>query len=278
MPNIKKVLFPVDFSPQTAGAARYVEAVAGRFQARILLLHVVSHGERILADELLPIRHRQLDEFLNSELRYFDTEKLCVVGDPAAKIVEVADEWRPDIVMMPTHGLGLYRRLLLGSVTAKVLHDLDCPVWTDVHAETAPRLEDIHFRRILCAVDLLEQSRAVLDWSTFLCDEYAAELGIVHAVPAVEADPMVHHLDTEFTSILIGEAKEKLTALQKEAGTDAATFVQAGDPAKVVACAAQQFNADLVIIGRHARAGFSGHLRQNAYSIIRGATRPVLSI
>src|SRR5581483_4838609 len=109
MPSIKKILFPVDFSPQSIGAARYVEAFAGRFQARIQLLHVVSNGERILAEELLPARQRQLDEFLTTELRYFDTERVCVTGDPAEKIVEAADAWSPDIVMMPTHGVGLYR-------------------------------------------------------------------------------------------------------------------------------------------------------------------------
>ena len=278
MPRIKKILFPVDFSAQSTGAARYVEAFAGRFEARIKLLHVVNNGERILADELLPIRQRQLDRFLIDELRYFDTEKECVIGDPAEQIVEIADEWAPDLVMMPTHGLGIYRRLLLGSVTGKVLHDLDCPVWTDVHSDQAPPLEDIHFRKILCAVDLLEQSRSVLDWASFLCDEYDAKLGIAHAVPPVEQDPLVHHLDTEFIATMIAEAKGKLAALQFEAGTNAETFVQAGDPAKIIACAARRFGADVVVIGRHARAGFSGHLRQNAYSIIRESERPVLSI
>ena len=40
-----------------------------------------------------------------------------------------------DLIMMPTHGYGRFRALLLGSVTAKVLHDADCPVWTAVHRE-----------------------------------------------------------------------------------------------------------------------------------------------
>jgi nucleotide-binding universal stress UspA family protein len=278
MPSIKKILFPVDFSPQSTGAARYVEAFAGRFQARVRLLHIVNNGERILAEEILPSRERELENYLTEELKFIDTERICVVGDPAEKIVEMADAWSPDLVMMPTHGVGLYRRLLLGSVTAKVLHDLDIPVWTDVHAETAPPLEKIHFRRILCAVDLQEQSRPVLDWGAFLCDEYAAKLAIVHAVPAMETAQAVRYLDEEFTSSIMADAKGQLADLQREAGTDAVTFVEAGDPSKIVACAAQKFDADLVIIGRHARAGFSGHLRQNAYAIVRESARPVISI
>jgi nucleotide-binding universal stress UspA family protein len=279
MPTIKKILFPVDFSPESAGAARYVESFAGTFQARIKLLHVVSNGERILADELLPSRQRDLERFLTEELRYFDTEKLCVVGDPAEKIVEAADAWSPDLVMMPTHGVGLYRRLLIGSVTAKTLHDLDCPVWTDVHADQAPRLEDIHMGRILCAVDLQEQSADILDWGAFLAEQYAAQIGIIHAVPAIEPDLVARQLDREFVATLAADASARISELQNETGVYACeTFVESGDPAKVVECAARRFRADLVVIGRHARAGFSGHVRQNAYNIIRDSTCPVLSV
>jgi nucleotide-binding universal stress UspA family protein len=278
MPSINKILFPVDFSVQSRGAARYLEIFAGTFEARIKLLHVVSHGERILADELMPIRRGQLENFLSDELRYFDVERLCITGDPATKIVEVAKDWGPDLVMMPTHGLGVYRRLLLGSVIAKVLHDLECPVWTDVHAEQAPRLEDIHLRRVLCAMDLLEPGRDILEWASFLRDQCSTEIAMVHAVPAVEPDALVQHLDTEFVATMIAQAKGKLAELQNESGIQAETFVQPGDPAKVVACAAQRFRADLVILGRHARGGFSGHLRQNAYSIIRDSVCPVISV
>jgi hypothetical protein len=54
-------------------------------------------------------------------------------GDPASIITEYAARNRVDLIMMPTHGYGTFRSLLLGSVTAKVLHDAECPVWTGVH-------------------------------------------------------------------------------------------------------------------------------------------------
>ncbi|MGA8595805.1 MAG: universal stress protein [Bryobacteraceae bacterium] len=46
-------------------------------------------------------------------------------GDPAAAIVKCAQAEQVDLIMMPTHGYGPYRKFLLGSVTAKVLHDSD---------------------------------------------------------------------------------------------------------------------------------------------------------
>jgi hypothetical protein len=35
------------------------------------------------------------------------------------------------MILMPTHGYGPFRQMLLGSVTAKVLHDSKCPVLTE---------------------------------------------------------------------------------------------------------------------------------------------------
>src|ERR1700676_749757 len=136
MPQIRKILFPVDFSESCLGTARYVEALARQFEAEIMLLHAVAMGERTPAEKeekLLPRRQAQLDAFLADELKYFTTDRACAVGDdPAEAIVDEAREWGADLVMLPTHGLGFFRRHLLGSVTAKVLYDLNCPVWTSV--------------------------------------------------------------------------------------------------------------------------------------------------
>ena len=71
MSQIKKILFPVDFSASCQGAARYVEAFAGRFEAEIMLLHAVSMGEHNLAEELFPRCEAQLAAYLTDELKYY---------------------------------------------------------------------------------------------------------------------------------------------------------------------------------------------------------------
>jgi nucleotide-binding universal stress UspA family protein len=279
MPTIKKILFPVDFSARCAGAARYVEALAGRFDAEIMLLHVVENGTNTLAQELHPARKIQLDAYLADELKYFTTQRVCVAANDAAQtIIDTARSWQPDLVMMPTHGFGLYRRLLLGSVTAKVLHDLECPVWTDVHSEQAPALEEITCRRVLCAIDLEDQSACVLSWGALLAGEYQAELRIVHAIPAVEAGVPGRSFDTEFVSSIAAEAKSRIAGVQASCGTKASVAIEAGEPAKVVTDIAREFAADLLIIGRHNNTGVGGHLRQNAYGILRDSPCPVISI
>jgi len=276
MPKIEKILFPVDFSRSSVAAARYVEAVAGRFEAEILLLHVIAMGEHNLAEDLRSGRQTQLDQFMADEFRYFNTQRVCVTGEAAPEIVACAKRWDADLVMIPTHGLGTFRGLLIGSVTAKVLHDLDCPVWTSVHSETAPPLEQIHCRRVLCAVDLTDRSHSVLEWAAWLAGEYQAELGIVHATAEMPSDSYGWSLAEEFSQALSDRAKTRIDAFQAGPGTR--VFVNAGAPARVVSQAARDFNADLIVMGRHSGTGIAGNLHRNAYAILRVSPCPVISI
>jgi nucleotide-binding universal stress UspA family protein len=281
MPLIRRILFPVDFSASCLSVARYVEFMAGLFEAEIMLLNVVGMGDGglTLAEERLPRRQAQLDAFLADELKYFTTQRVCVTGDdPAPEIVAAAERWRPDLVMMPTHGLGIFRGLLLGSVTAKILNDLNCPVWTSVHSETVLPLEQIHCRRILCALDLADRSESVLQWAATLAAESEAELGIVHATPELSAAYAGWALEQEFANSVSQQAAERIEKLQAAAGTAARVFISGGDSAEVIAGAARDSDADLLVIGRHDATGIAGYLRQNAYAILRDSPCPVISI
>jgi nucleotide-binding universal stress UspA family protein len=279
MPRIKKILFPVDFSDSCYGAARYVEAFAGQFEAEITLLHAVTNGERVLAAEFLPQRKEALDAFLADELKYFTTRRLCVVGDPTAALLDTAASWNPDLVMLPTHGLGYFRRHLLGSVTAKVLHDLKCPVWTSVHAEAAPSLEKIHCHKILCAVDFGSNNLAVLQWASWLAGEYNATLGIVHAASEIGTSVEAWTVAEELQQAVLERTAQQVAALQARAGTAAAeVFIRPGSPATTIAATARSWGADLLVIGRHVSEGLTAQLFQSAYGILTESPCPVVSI
>ena len=126
---LKKILFPVDFSEQCIGAARYAEAFAGRFDAELTLMHVITHAHY---NDLIPESptdlRRRLDSFLTKELDYFRVRRVSAEGDPAAKIVSHAIREHFDLIMLPTHGLGDFRRFLLGSVPNKISHHAPCSV------------------------------------------------------------------------------------------------------------------------------------------------------
>jgi hypothetical protein len=75
-----------------------------------MLLNAVDRGEHAPADELRPRRQQMLDSFQADELKYFTTHRIYRLGEPAAIIAEMVQKWRPDLLMMPKHGLGLYDR------------------------------------------------------------------------------------------------------------------------------------------------------------------------
>ena len=271
---INKILFPVDFSESCRAAARHVEALAGRFEAEIMLLHIVTPGEHTLAEELLPMRRRELDDYLANELKYFTVQRVCEIGEkPAATIIEKAERWDPDLIMMPTHGLGTFTRLFLGSVTAEALRQLKCPVWTTVHAEVPVPLEDIHVRKVLCALDLSDRSPYVLEWAAALAAEYQACLGIVHATQPMPQPLISVGLENELNRSVAAQAREEIDRLRFTAGIQQTpVFIETGPPAEAIARAQKNFHADLLVIGRHQ----SGP--EDALAILRDSPCPVVSI
>ncbi len=260
--QLKRILFPVDFSRRSRGAAAFVEALAGRFEAELILLHVIEPAtyNRTLADEP-QITRQSFQDFFGRDLDYLRVRTMVEHGEAARKIVECSAAERADLIMMPTQGLGIYRRFIIGSSVAKVLHDADCPVWTGVHLEDAPPLEKVHTERVLCAVDLKRPSARVLEWASQLAKEYQAELTLLHVTAA--PDP---------------GAASTLAELERSVGSNAKLQVREGDPAKVVAETARDLRADLLVIGRRAEIGLRGRLEVTAYSIIRDSPCPVVSV
>lgn len=261
---IKRILFPVDFSARSRGAGVYVEALAGRFDAEITLLHVIEPPTYNSAlHEAPPIQPADFDKFFGADLRYLRVERLIEYGEAAAKIVEIAVEREADLIMMPTQGLGRFRRLILGSNTAKVLHDADGAVWTGVHLEDPIPLEAVECRKITCAVDLKPSSVVVLEWARQLAGEYQAELTLVHAAPDAASQ---------------SKARERLEDLAAKAKVKASFMVDHGQPSKVVARLAGCAEADVLVIGRRVEPGSSGRLEATAYAIIRQSPCPVVSV
>ena len=71
-----------------------------------------------------------LQDFAREQFPDIKCRAIMEDGDPATIIDGVAQRDGIDLIMMPTRGLGTFRRLLLGSATAKVLHDVSCAVFT----------------------------------------------------------------------------------------------------------------------------------------------------
>src|SRR4051794_24356761 len=151
MSSIKHILFPVDFSDQNFNVAPYVACMAQRYGARVTLLHAMElptaaypawpvYGAAIDLQGMEDDRRLRLESFQQSVFEPVDTARVMLEGDPAWRTTEFVEKENVDLVMMPTHGYGPFRQFLLGSVTAKVLHDVKCAVWTSAHVPGGPAL------------------------------------------------------------------------------------------------------------------------------------------
>jgi len=196
--------------------------------------------------------------------------------DPASAIEEEVKRGGIDLVMMPTHGHGVFRRLLLGSITTKVLHDVSCAVWTGSHAALAASHPAFPYKSIVCALDLTEEAAAVLSGAVALAGAWTASLHIVHTV---ETPPAAYEIDYgPFRKALMEAAEYVLREVRTKAAVDAPISVESGPVADVIRERVAAYHADVVVTGRgHAHDGAS-RVRSVLYEIIREAPCPVLSI
>jgi nucleotide-binding universal stress UspA family protein len=285
MHRIRHILFPVDFSERSDGAAPFVAAMAAKHDARVTLLTAahanyaggLAGAPMIDPQTILEAVQEQLDGTYAEEFAGLQVNRVTVPGEPAREIIDFAAADEVDLVMMATHGRGPFRQLLLGSVASKVLHDAHVPVWTTAHSGEAPDRVHLAMRKVLCAVDSSPASVELMRWASGLCKTLGAELRLVHSVPGMEAWPE-QDLGPEFEATLRENARKTIQDLAKAAEVDAPIAVGTGTVPDVVREEAVKTGIDLVVIGRGVLQGTLGRLRTHAYGIIRNAPCPVLSV
>ncbi|HXJ44814.1 MAG TPA: universal stress protein [Bryobacteraceae bacterium] len=287
--GFRNILFPVDFSERSHAAVPHVKAMAERFCAAVTLLHVVegpaawaiANDGGYYVEFDMPRLLKEMDErlaaFAAVDFPSGAVTRMVETGDPGTSIAQLAKTWGTDLIMLPTHGHGLFRSALIGSVAAKVLHDAHCPVWTGAHLEKTPVAKHREIRTVMCALDLEEGSLDLLRATARFATECKTGVYIVHAVPGTRARPDMY-FDVPLETFLKDNARREIAKLQKEAGTAFGVCLEAGGVSRVVHDACEHHNADLVITGRGAIRHFAGRLRTHAYGIIRDAGCPVLSI
>jgi nucleotide-binding universal stress UspA family protein len=256
----------------------------------VIVVHVVEPPQYPVGPEQLAeiaedstLRHREasaeehLHDFVKQEFVDIPTRLLVYRGDPAATIVRIAHSEQVGLIVMPTHGYGVLRRALVGSVTMKVLRDADCPVFTGVHLNDTGTMAVPEFHSMLCAVDLGPQSLQILKWAGQFASSFNAGLTVMHAVPEVSHSG--GYINPEVESRVSKQAVERVEALLTEAGiTGQILIAMDNDPAHAVCGLADRLHSSLVAIGRGSPSGVTSRPRRHAYEIIRHSSCPVVSV
>jgi nucleotide-binding universal stress UspA family protein len=287
MLKIQKILFPVDFSASCDAMGPFVNRAATMLAAKVTLLNVLepsAAGFEPLARPVPDIEEDRkkcacdrLKSYLSSEFPVRKTPRLLALGEAAAQISTIARERGFELIVMPTHA-GVFRRMLLGSTTAKVLNDADSLVLTTQHAETiSPR--GLEHREWVCTIGLGADSGRVLRCASALAETVRANLTIIHAIPAAERGlPVQLDLEERVESVEKRAARKRIEELQRTLGSHARVLIVVGPVKDALAQAACRLHADVLIMGRSSQPGAQGRLRDLVYAMVRDAPCPVLSV
>lgn len=139
--DIHTIVVPVDFSPCAEKAFAWALAVAEKWQARILLLHVVSlpvpapvvmgvhvHLTSLEATLLEDAKAKMRELLARSQNKAVQVETKVVRGHPVAAICRTAEQTQADLIVIGSHGRTGLRHILLGSVAEQVVRYATCPV------------------------------------------------------------------------------------------------------------------------------------------------------
>jgi nucleotide-binding universal stress UspA family protein len=286
--DIRTILVPTDLSERSERALEHAAALADHFGAKLLCLHVIPPAPNEyqllgkgtapeLSSENIREVERRLHTLARSAVPHGEVETLVVAGEPAHRIEKAAQERTADLIVMPTRGHGRFRRFLLGSVVAKVLHDVECPVMTGVHFDEEPVFRGAPYKTIACALGLrnLAHSGKILRWSADLARSWQASLHVIHVPPSIDWSAGEWFPDE--TQQLVKEAsREKLEALMTDVGCEAKMHTDGLEAAPYAAEVVRQVGADVLVVGRSAEHGLLGG--GDAFAIIRESPCPVISV
>lgn len=283
-PKIASILFATDFSPCARRALPYALTLARQHSATLHLVNVVGPTPLIgpLGAPYAEVEH-QNDEAMHElkllgespEIKGVPHEYSVYRGrvpEVLCRLVRVHDV---DVIVMSTHGRHGVRHFVVGSVAEEVFRHAACPVLTigpGAHAE-APNAGN--FSTILAAVDLSSGSDRVVDYAATFAIANNAKLVLFHATSEPEqATDSATYLDEK-----VATARAGLLQMKARASCPADICIKIGRPAEMILQAAEDRNADLVVVGAHRGVKLAAHNPWAvAHEVICAAPNPVLTV
>jgi nucleotide-binding universal stress UspA family protein len=211
-----------------------------------------THGERIIkeAEEFAA----KADSRLRSEFPEWNVKSRVITGTPAWELIDAANDWKADLLIVGSEGRSAIERFLLGSVSKRVVTDSRCSVRV-----ARPRVEkDEDAPRIIIGVDgspAAEQAiyavgqrvwRDAAEVRLIAVDDSTPPVQILSRLP--QAAGMINSYfqkrDSR-VSAMLEWATNELNAI----GLKTSVLQEKGDPKKVLLEEALKWNADSIFVG-----------------------------
>ena len=298
MVEFTHILCPIDFSETSIRALTYATAFTSWYEGQLEVLHVVP-----LFEDTVPSADRgssgDPDVLATREVIIAATQRALQEAGAAAvtptiraqkgrvhKVIADRAQAQPaDLLVMGTHGRSGFNRLLLGSVTEKVLRSVHCPVLTVPPAAPAMTAAAVTFKHILCAVDYSPSALGALRYALELGRQADGCVTVLHALEYMDPEEPCEHVDFDIRTRrrhFIDHARQRLHA---QVASESTTWCEIQETVaidrayKAILQHAVDAKADLIVMGAQGTAGLELMVYgSNTQHVVRAATCPVLTV
>lgn len=261
--QLKRVLCATDFSELSNRTVSFGIALAKTFSAGLFVCHIIDlpfaamNGEVQLdpieqQDRMKAYAREQLSQLFENES--VDWEPLVSIGHTADEISRIADAKQIDLTISATHGRSGLKRLLLGSVTERLMRTLSCPLLI-VKDDKDTGKTVFPPRRILVGCDFSADSDLAFQYGLAMAQEFESELHLVHVVEP----PVYQYVSlTDVSSgrysreVMMDELTEKLEYMvpfEVRNWCDLTTTLKEGKPDEELTRYAEINEMDLIVLG-----------------------------
>lgn len=288
---IERILCPVDFSEFSARACDYAFSLASHYKARLFVQHVVElwrHPSASFAttavqygdfcDTCVADARERLQDFLKDrETSGVCAERVVQKGLAIDSILSMAQREAVQLIVMGTHGARGLDRLMLGSVTDRVLRHAPCSVLAVHRATKAPAISDagngLDLREIIFCTDFSDHANSGFDYALSVANEYHAHLTVVHVLEGIS------RLHSTESSAKAETCLASLVGAHHVDGANITPLVRAGRAYREIAQLACERQADLVIMAVRGRNALDDRVfGSTTYRVLQLGNSPVLAI
>lgn len=299
--TLRRILVPIDFSPESLKTLRYAKRLSERFGAKLHLLHVITPPPDFLPQRMPPALvnfSKKIAAHASERLRKLAVEFSLPTpprpysirsGPIAEEINTVARVTRAELITIATRGYTGLKRAFVGSTTETVVRNAPCPVLVvrDKSELTRPRARRVplQFRKILVPLDFSEPSRLGLEYALGFAQEFHATVVLFHSV-FVSAYVLASRYTANQMPLLIASQQDYAQAEMEELrqkisrkGGEVEIKIAVGSPVEQIGKHVRRAGVDLIITSTHGRSGLSRmFIGSTAERIVRYASCPVLVI
>ena len=290
------ILCATDFSDFSNHTISYGVALAKEFEAKLFVSHVIDLSSVAIYGEfqLDPVgQQNRIMEDADAQLKKLaggqaiSWEPLITVGKPADEISRAVEEKGIDLVITATRGRSGLKRIILGSVTERLMRTLSCPllvVNSPEHKFISVADQAVKIDKILVGCDFSPDSGQAFEHALSLAQEFQAELHLAHVIePPTQPDlkledTPVSEIQQEYRDLLSRKLKE-MVPVEARYWCTPQTSILEGQPYEEIVRYAESKDIDMIVLGVRGQGLVKTlFLGSTTDRVVRRSPCPVLSV